>query len=431
MKLPPEDDGALLVRGEFTFAGNGRRPPADAVDLVLGYIRTAELRPQTRLRTLRRHVRVESADGRVVADIVDDEVSVLDGRRIAARFRELEVEITDETSPELLEALVRRLRSAGAGAPDPTPKYIRALGPRAAQPPEIPVRDLQSGATAGDVVRRAIATSVIRLIEHDPVVRLDTDPEGVHQARVATRRLRSDLRTFRTLLDAEWTDSLRDELGWLAGILGAVRDGDVMLERIRGRIAHLPEENDRGAALVLRDPEAARTDAHAELLSTLRSERYLALLDRLVGAANEPAMLLEADLPANAVLPGLVRSPWRALRKRARALGDEPLNEELHAIRIRAKRARYAAEAVAPLFGKPARAFAEAAADAQEVLGELNDAVVAEQWLRSWAARSRSTRGVFVAGELAGLERAAAQRTRGRWPRAWEKLSSPKLRSWM
>jgi CHAD domain-containing protein len=431
VKLPPEGDGALLVRGEFTFAGNGRRPPAQAVDLILGYMRTAELKAQTRLKTIRRRIRLQDTDGRLVADIVDDEVSVLDGRRIAARFRELEVEITDETPPDLLEALVNRLRSAGAGAPDPTPKYIRALGPRAALPAEVPLPALASGATAGDVVRRAIAVSVARLIEHDAVVRLDTDPEGVHQARVATRRLRSDLRTFRDLVGAEWASALRDELGWLAEILGDVRDGDVLLDRLRRRVARLPEHHDRGATLVLEALEASRTKAHAELLHTLRSDRYLALLDRLVEAANAPVLLLEADLPAIAVLPGFVRRPWRALAKRAKSVGEPPTDEELHAVRIRTKRARYAAEAVAPLLGKPALAFADAAAELQEILGELSDSVVAERWLRSWASRSRSTRGVFVAGELAGLERAAAQKARARWPRAWEELSSPRLRSWM
>lgn len=431
VKLPSEGDGALLVRPEITFAGNGRRPPAKAVDLVRAFVRSDELRPQTRLRTIRRRIELHDAEGRLVADVVDDEVSVLEGRRLAARFRELEVEIGEATPPGLLDSLVARFRQAGAGAPDPTPKYIRALGMRASQPPEIAVEELASGATAGDVVRRALAASVVRLIEHDPVMRLDADPEGVHQARVATRRLRSDLRTFRSLVDPVWAVDLRDELGWLAGILGKVRDGDVMLERMRRRAAQLPETNHRGAARVLTTLEVARDEAHAELLDALRSERYLSLLDRLVVAANAPALLLEADLPAPAVLPGLVRRPWRSLAKRVRALGEDPTHEELHDIRIRTKRVRYAAEAVAPLVGRQARAFAAAAAGLQEVLGDLNDAVVAESWLREWARGSRSMQGVFAAGELAGLERAAAERYRTRWEKAWKELSSPRLRSWM
>jgi CHAD domain-containing protein len=131
------------------------------------------------------------------------------------------------------------------------------------------------------------------------------------------------------------------------------------------------------------------------------------------------------------VLPGLVQTPWRSLAKRARALGDAPSDEELHALRIRTKRVRYAAEAMAPLVGRKARTFATAAAALQDVLGTLNDAVVAERWLREWAHGSRSLHGVFAAGELAGLERASAQRDRGRWKKAWKKLASPKLRSWM
>jgi CHAD domain-containing protein len=431
LKLPAQGDGTLLVRDELTFAGNGRRPPAGATDLVLAYVRTAELSPQTRLRTIRRRVELQDPEGHLLADIVDDEVSVLDGRRLAARFRELEVEITDQTPEGMLGTIVERFRAAGAGPPDPTPKYIRALGSRAGRPPEVPVPALASGATAGDVVRRAIAASVVRLIAHDLVVRLDTDPEGVHQARVATRRLRSDLRTFGSLLEPEWAAALRDELGWLGGMLGAVRDGDVMLERIRERTAQLPEQSDRGTRLVLAGLETAREEAYAELLRTFRSERYLSLLDRLVEAANAPALLLEADLPAGVVLPGLVRRPWRSLAKRAKTLSQPPADGELHELRIKTKRVRYAAEAVAPLMGKPARSFAEAAASLQELLGDLNDAVVAEQWLRSWVRRSRSTQGVFVAGELAGLERAAAQKLRTRWPRAWKELSSPRLRSWM
>ena len=144
-------------------------------------------------------------------------------------------------TPGLLDALVERLRQAGAGAPDQTAKYIRALGENAPLTPEIAVKDLGSEATAGDAVQRAIALSVVRLIRHDSVMRLDVDPEGVHQARVATRRLRSDLRTFRSLLRSGFVSSLRDELGWLARILGEVRDGDVLVERLRRRVGELPD----------------------------------------------------------------------------------------------------------------------------------------------------------------------------------------------
>ena len=430
VKLPQTSDGRMLVREEYLFAGASRRPPAEAVDLVRAFVRNATLRPQVRLRTVRRRTALRDGEGRLVADVVDDDVAILDGRRIAARFRELEVETDDETHLPLLDLVIAHLQENGAGPPDPTPKVVRALGPRASQAPEISVAVLAGEATIADVVRRAIAASVDRLIRHDPVVRLDADLEGVHQARVATRRLRSDLRTFGSVLDPEWAQPLRDELGWLAESLGTVRDDDVLLARMRKRASRLPDEDSGGASRVLAALETARGRSYEELLTRLRSERYLALLDQLIEAANAPGLLPGSDEAAAAALPLLVRGPLRTLAKQVSALGDQPTDDELHAIRLRTKRSRYAAEAVAPVLGKRARAVAAASADLQDVLGEHQDAVVAEQWLREWARGTRSVSGAFAAGELAGLERAAAERARARWPKAWKKLSATRPRAW-
>jgi CHAD domain-containing protein len=428
VKLPHGGDATSLVRDELVFTGDPRRPPTEAVDLVSGFLRTAKLRMQVRLKTVRRETSLRDDGGKTVVDVVDDDVAVLDGRRIAARFRELEVEIADDAHLPLLEAVVARLREAGAGPPDPTPKVVRALGPRARRPPDLIAAELDGDATIGAVVRRALSASVERLIRHDPVVRLDNDPEGVHQARVATRRLRSDLRTFGPLLDKAWADGLREELAWLAQSLGAVRDRDVLLMRMRKRVAGLPHEDAGGASRLLATLEADRERAYADLMAALRSARYPALLDALIEAANEPAFAPGSARAAADVLQPLVRRPLRKLGKPVSALGDPPRDEELHALRIRTKRARYAAEAVAPVLGKPARAVAVAAAKLQDVLGEHQDAVVAERWLREQARASRSVRTAFVAGELAGLERAAAELARGRWRKAWKALATARSR---
>ena len=115
---------------------------------------------------------------------------------VAARFRELEVEVDDAAPEGLAEALFSRLRAAGAGPPDSNPKdraRPRLAGVGAARRHRgAPSRAVAVG---GRVIRNALAGSVARLIAHDPGVRLGDDPEDVHQARVAMRRLRSDLRT--------------------------------------------------------------------------------------------------------------------------------------------------------------------------------------------------------------------------------------------
>ena len=118
---------------------------------------------------------------------------------------------------EIITPLVTRLRDAGAGAPDPTPKHIRALGPRAVEPPEVAPEPLLPNAPAKDVIRYTLAESVAALLHHDPLVRTGRDPEAVHQARVATRKLRSNLRTFAALLDVQ-----RDQFNRLAFSSGGI-----------------------------------------------------------------------------------------------------------------------------------------------------------------------------------------------------------------
>jgi len=430
VKLPAERNAPFLVRPEIVFDGNGGVPPQAAIELLRGFVRDEELSPSVHMTTIRRRTGMHDSGGRLIGGVVDDAVSVLDNGS-PTRFRELEVEIGDEMTPTLLDALVERLRQAGAGAPDQTAKYIRALAPHAPLAPEVPVSDLTRDATAGDVVQHAIALSVIRLIVHDPVVRIDADPEGVHQTRVATRRLRSDLRTFRSLVEAGFASSLRDELGWLAAILGEVRDADVLLERLRTRATELQPEEQDDAGPVLTVLELERAAAYARLVETLASARYVTLLDTLVAAANAPALRKDAEAPAVDVVPALVRRPWHKLEKRATRLGNDPSDAELHEIRIRTKRLRYAAEAAAPVVGKPARSLARAAAGLQERLGDLNDAVVAAAWLDEVHKRAWDSGAERAAATMAALERAEAARERAIWRTAWEKVAAPELRAWM
>src|SRR5215216_5947862 len=321
VKLPEGSDGALLVRAEHVFGGDGRRPPAEAVALVRAFVRTGQLSPVVRMRIV---------------------------------------------------------------------------------PPELGGR-----ATVEDLLRHDLATSTLRLFRHEAGVRTGEDPEAVHQARVATRRLRSTLRTFSSLLDPEWTDRLRDELKWLADLLGQVRDTDVLLERFSEHLAALPAADAKLGPRLLAGLVDQRDSARRRLLRAMGTERYAVLLDDLVAATAAPALLPGADRPAAEVMPPLVAKPWKKLRKEVRKAGDDPPDEQLHKIRIRAKRARYAAEAVEPVIGQPAEDFADAVADIQSVLGDHQDAVVGAAWLREAAGSARRD-VALVAGQLIAAERASA-----------------------
>jgi CHAD domain-containing protein len=429
LKLAPTRSGALLERDELTFQGAAKKPPLGALGVVRAYVRRSELVPVARLSTVRRRVRLVDATGTRVAEVVDDEVSVRDGRRVAARFREIEVEVPSQTDGDgIITPLVTRLRGAGAGAPDPTPKHIRALGPRAIEPPEVAPEPLLPNAPAQDVIRNAMAGSVAAILHHDPLVRTGRDPESVHQARVATRKLRSNLRTFAPLLDMEWTEPLRSELGWLAMGLGAVRDREVLLERLRDRTKSLPPNDQRSAESLLHLLEVEIDALRKKLIEDLDSLRYIDLLENLVAAAHAPKTMPEADQPAAAALPALATTPWKRLRSAVKQLPETPTDPELHRIRILAKRARYAAEAVAPVVGPKGDEFARAAAKLQTILGEHQDSVTAQAWLR--AARVTGRRA-FVAGELIALERLAASQARARWRKVWDALDRKRLRDWM
>lgn len=429
VKLPEGDQGPVMSRREVTFDGPPGAVPPPASSLVRAYARTAPLQTVARLKTRRTGVAILS-EGDSVAEVVDDEVSVYHGRRLALRFREVEVEIEDSAPPGLLTAVVARLRGAGAGAPDGTPKVVRALGPLALAPPDNAPVPLGPQATMSDVVRAALSAGLRRIVAHDPGVRLGDDPEDVHQARVGTRRLRSDLRTFRPLLDPDWVAALRAEAGWLADLLGAVRDAEVLTERLERQAGTLDHEDAAGVDKLVGRLGDDREAARARLLEEMNGPRYTDFLERLLIAAGDPVFVEDADQPAAEALPGLVRRPWRRLRRTVRALPSVPADAELHAVRILAKHTRYAAEAAAPVVGRKAGAFAKAVAGLQTVLGDHQDACVTEAWLRANGPGGNFTEAM-LAGQLIGLQRAEASARRAEWPAAWRAASNRRLRDWL
>jgi CHAD domain-containing protein len=289
-----------------------------------------------------------------------------------------------------------------------------------------PLTRLGDDATALDVLRSALADQTIRLVSHDRVVRLGKDPEGVHQARVAARRLRSDLRMFRPLLDRDWAEALRVELEWLSGLLGPVRDADVLRGRLQERIEGMTDPEPVSGKVLLDVLDADLARGRRRLLEGLRSQRYAELLERLASAAHRPLPLDGDDRGPAKSLGSLMERPWESLARRARRLGPDAGDGALHAVRIRAKRVRYGAETLAPVFGKRASRFAAAAEDLQKVLGDHQDSVVATGWLAEHSAETHDPAAAFTAGRLAELELSERRRARDAWPKAWKRLEQRK-----
>ena len=436
VKLPEGDGGPEMLRREISFDGAAAAMPPPARSLVGAYVRSSGLTPVARLKTVRTGFELLVGDI-VVAEVVDDEVSVYHGRRLASRFRELEVEVRPDAPADLLPAVVRVLRAAGASEPQALSKVARALGPRAQAAPDLVPVPLTPKTDIARAVQASITAAAVRIIAHDPGVRMGDDPEDVHQARVGTRRLRSDLRTFRPLLDPEWVADLRAEAGWFAALLGVVRDAEVLAERLERQAKALSPEDTPQLRTLLKRLSADRERGRQAVLAAMDGERYAAFLESLVAAAGNPRFAAtDAGAAAGAeaaaeALPALVRRPWRRLRRAVRALEPVPADEALHEVRILAKHTRYAAEAAAGVIGKPASTFAKQIAAVQTVLGDHQDACVMEDWLRRAAPKTRSTREAMLIGQLIGLQRAEAHVKRAAWPDVWARASDKELRRWL
>lgn len=433
LKLPVRVVDSELSRHEYTFDDPIGSVPMAASQAVRAFTRSQALGPVIHLHTERTQFSL-ALDGTPLALVCDDTV-VADGTTEPIDvFREIEVELDEDSPPDVVDAVVERLRAVGCSSDtSPVPKALRALGSRAFEPPDVTIPKVDKQATVSTVVRHALATSVVQLIGHHAGVCVGDDPEQLHQLRVAARRLRSDLRTFAPLLDDDSVTWLRDELSWLGTEIGIGRDADVLAARLRSQLKKLPDHDAKSVDSLLLRLAETMSQAFAHVIKTLSSDRYVSLLDALVDVCRDPRFATDpsglADRRARPVVLPLVRKPWRHLRRAVGDLVPGAPDTALHAIRILAKRARYAAEAVAPLYGRDAGRFAKAVARVQSVLGSFQDTTVAEAWLRQTAKALPSTR--LVAGELITFEREDRASLRAEFEKVWKKTSRRKLRRWL
>lgn len=407
LKLPRE-----AARLELELSGPPARPPAEMLALLPAYLRGAELIPVARLRTRREGI---LADG---AEVVDDSVAVLEGQHVARRFREVEVELLDGDE-RTLRRLEKELRKAGARSTgELPPKLYRALDLAVTTETRKSTKKTPSGEALGI----ALEAEYRDLLAHDPGTRRGDDAEDLHQLRVSTRRMRAFLRAARPLVDREWAESLRAELGWLGGHLGPARDLDVMLEWLRDKLEALGEDGE-GAAGFVEALEEERAAAYRDVVETLDGDRYYALLDRLEEAASPP---LSGD---HRSMRKIFKREAKRMRRTFIELGKNPKDEALHASRIAVKRARYAADLAAHELGEPGARFVSIAKQLQDVLGAHQDAVVAQARIRDWAASSFTPESGFAAGRLVQLERDSMAAARRDWPGLWQKLDDAARRA--
>jgi CHAD domain-containing protein len=289
---------------------------------------------------------------------------------------------------------------------------------------------------AGDVVLAYVNEQAVRLKALDPDVRRDR-PDAVHQMRVTTRRLRTVLQAFPKVVPGS-TAHLLGELRWLGQVLGDARDAEVLDEYFHAELASTPVELVIGPAQarVTAHFAAAQAAARGAVLEALDSQRYLEIIGGLDRLLDEPLSTRAATATASEVLPQAVAHAYRRTKRRMhrarRAPEGAARDVALHEARKAAKRARYAAEAVAPAFGKDARRFAKRMKAVQSVLGDHQDAVTARGVAREIGVQAH------LAGENAfsfGLLNERAHRDALEYQRqaksAWKRAARHKARRWL
>jgi CHAD domain-containing protein len=231
--------------------------------------------------------------------------------------------------------------------------------------------------------------------------------------------MRSDLRTFAPVLENEWQRGVRARIGRIAPAFAAARDADVLLLRVQEHLARVCDLERERSATVLRLIRGVRDAAYRQLAALLREPRYARARAELLAAARMPAFTAAGERPAREIVEQVMDPTWKRLRRAVRGRERPTADDELHRIRIKVKRVRYAAEALAPVCGPPATRFAKRAAALQTILGDHRDALAACTHLEHELAGGD---GAFVASELAAIERVCARDARRGWKRVWRAL---------
>jgi inorganic triphosphatase YgiF len=384
-------------------------------------------RVETRVRRTTRRLR----HGTALIELALDVGEVRAGRR-SLPIRELELERISGSTRALYDVALRLssdvvLRPGVLGKAErgfARLSGLEASPSRAERPP------LARGASLEAALRAVFGECLRHMTANQPAAERGADPEGVHQMRVGVRRFRSALRLFRSELPMRTAQALTRELRWLAGVLGEARDLDVFLAELLAPLTRT-RPGDRGLAVLREAAEAARAEAYSVLRRELASQRYAILVLRL-------GRFVEGEEWHRRGAPALMRPARpvarRLLRHRAarlQQLGErvaELSAQDLHRLRIRAKRLRYAAELLGPIFGDkaPARA-ARRLAELQDVLGHLNDQATAEKLVVRLHGRLPEISSEVMRAEGFAMGYAASSAAAGHeaLARAWRRVEQP------
>ena len=271
-----------------------------------------------------------------------------------------------------------------------------------------------------------LAEQMQALTAYEPYAYEGLHPEGVHQMRVATRRLRAALKAFHDVLPKEKARSLAAEAGWLCDVLGAVRDLDVHLEHLHGYRKSLPTERGHSLDAYEQHLLAARRKARRCLHTALDSGRFRRFRLSYLSLQEQATSLDHADGPTiRTFAHGYVPRRLKAVRRDGRRINADSPPEAYHRLRIRIKKLRYGLEILEGPYGQALARATKSLRRLQSRLGDHQDACVAEETLAAYRdAHATSGREKRTFNRLIQGERDRAEKLRRRFRADWDRFET-------
>ncbi len=397
-----------------------------------------KLLEQILIRTERRRYRLISPERAKFELAFDKAGFLLKGfhqRHSTRKLYELEAELLNGP-PASLRTLAMLLSTDFAFPPSTLSKFETAIERFKILLPSKKPSDkytVRRGDRLDLAVRKIIIYQLQRFHEQLPGIAGDIDTEFVHQARVATRRMRSCLRLFRHSLPPSTGEFLASELQWLGGLLGAVRDLDVFLlnlSQFQQQIGRFPGRQKK----FFEDWIAGhRQGPLATLNEALSSPRYKSFERRLDRFLNGPLPLHpRAQLAlkqVHEVAPALITELFEAVMAQGHAVLADPKIKQFHRLRIQMKKLRYACEFMSPAYDGALDPFIERTVEIQDCLGEIQDTVFTRNFIdnlfNNWKRKIVSPTLLFVLGELYQLQEEIAANRRHQFGKIWERFAAP------
>jgi triphosphatase len=406
-------------------------------EIIDGIIYPRALLEQIHVHTDRRRYRLDSSEGARIELVFDASRFSLGGLHKPRRARpcyELEAELQSgpETALRSLSALL--VKSFGY-APSLQSKLESAVvGFKVSIPSKKPPEKyaVRLDDRLDCAVRKILGYQFIRFREQLPGVLREIDTEFVHQARVATRRMRSALRLFRDAVPLDTGICLARELAWIGGLFGAVRDLDVFLlnlARFETQLERFPAKQKALFEGWIQEHRRAPYAALAEMLASTRYGQFERRIERFMAAPIpvRPRAPL-AVKPVRQVAPGIIKEKFAAVMDQGQRVLKNPKLKQFHRLRIQMKRLRYACEFMAPAYDGALDPFIERTVEIQDCLGEIQDAVFTKGFIdtlfAAWKGKLIAPELVFILGEIYQLQGEIARARQAQFGEIWERFAA-------